>query len=148
MKAIACALALLSTTAWADFAAPPGLYQGTGQLIHLKDGSKISYKASYRIEDGAITASFAAPDGSVASLTFTLAPTSSGQFDLTLDHSPAGSGFCLGRSCQLNTSFPLNGEIQNVAMTFTYTPNCESILIVVSGKNATGETAFEDIVKR
>lgn len=149
MKILAVASVLLfSTFAHADFPAPKGMYKGTGQLIRLADGTKVTYNASYDVEENAINASYADATGAVTILPFTLLPTTAGQFSVSIGHDQVGSGFCINRSCQVTANFSLNGVPQEVALTFTYVPNCEGIVIVVSGKNMTNGTVFEDVVRR
>jgi len=145
------ALTCFSSATWAKIPAPNGTYNGTGQLIRYTDGTSFSYKVTYVIGTGSVTATYVYPDGTSYSLPFTTKDTTLGQFNVLIEGQQAGTGYCVNTSCHVDVSFPLNGTLETDALDFTYlgdeTCSAGQCRLIISGKNATTNTAFQDIVK-
>jgi len=133
----------LSSFAQAYFPAPDAAYTGSGQLTQLSDGTHFSYNVSYVLNGNSVTASYTYPNGYSYSLYFTTSPGQNGLFTVQIQGQMTGSGYCIGNSCHVDTSYSYNGATEQVSMALIYTPDSQTNL-VVSGHNATSNTIWED----
>jgi hypothetical protein len=135
------ALLVFSPLGMAGFPAPDATYSGEGQMTNLSGGTNSTYAVSYVISGNSVTATYKFSDESSYTLPFTTTMGQFGKFTVEIQGQVAGSGYCIGNSCQVSASYPLNGTLQQVSLEFTYEGNQS---LIISGRNTTANTIWED----